>query len=470
MTYHAQGLGTSPRAYASSAAQFVAVIAAHITLAVATNAVGSLATLHAVGTLMLGLWGAARWTSASVIAVGAYVAGAEVYWRMNGASVPWEFGKYAIVLIFALRMLRLRGGMGLPVLPLAFFVFLVPSTVVRLTDQRVTLGQAISAVSFNLSGPLCLATAAMLASQATLCRTQMRHVLEAVVASTALVLTHTVLSTVTADAISFTNESNFVTSGGFGPNQVSVVLGLGLLAALLITLDIQTPNLTRLATLTMAVAFGTQAALTLSRGGLYATAGALMVALPSLLRDRRTRRLVVSASAVMVVLATTVVVPRLDSFTDGALTTRFQNREPSHRGEIVREDIRLWRAHFWLGLGPGGARAERQVSTSMSHTEFSRMLSEHGFSGLLSLTALGLMTIAAYRKSSDHRDRAIRMALIVWSLLSITHAGMRLAAFGFIFGVACARRLHTSDTVAATSTAHLRGPTPRARLRFGRRG
>ena len=52
------------------------------------------------------------------------------------------------------------------------------------------------------------------------------------------ILTLAVYSTLTATTINFGSESVFVTSGGYGPNQVSALLGLG--AFLLIMWMIQT--------------------------------------------------------------------------------------------------------------------------------------------------------------------------------------------------------------------------------------
>lgn len=46
-------------------------------------------------------------------------------------------------------------------------------------------------------------------------------------------------STVTSKELTFTSESNFITSGGFGPNQVSGVLGLGVLTVFLLLVYIK---------------------------------------------------------------------------------------------------------------------------------------------------------------------------------------------------------------------------------------
>src|SRR2546430_7771451 len=41
-----------------------------------------------------------------VVYAAAYIAGSEVLWRMCGAAVFWESGKYAVILIFAIALAR----------------------------------------------------------------------------------------------------------------------------------------------------------------------------------------------------------------------------------------------------------------------------------------------------------------------------------------------------------------------------
>ena len=82
-------------------------IAAHMALALAMKQAPILATVHGWSLLFFGLYLALSGRSRDqVVTVAAYIVGAEVLWRMTGARVFWEMGKYSISLIFIASMLR----------------------------------------------------------------------------------------------------------------------------------------------------------------------------------------------------------------------------------------------------------------------------------------------------------------------------------------------------------------------------
>ncbi|MDL1894602.1 hypothetical protein FBQ87_17190, partial [Sphingobacteriales bacterium CHB3] len=92
----------------------------HIPLAFLMRGDNTIATVHAFGTLIMGLLFIVKSKNpVQVVYVAAYMAGAEVLWRMNKAAIPWEFVKYSIVLLLGLLLIRsarsLR-GFGLPLI------------------------------------------------------------------------------------------------------------------------------------------------------------------------------------------------------------------------------------------------------------------------------------------------------------------------------------------------------------------
>src|SRR4051794_21569668 len=91
----------------SEATLALAFVALHIGLAVAMRAQPAIATAHALATISVGLVYAVttkRLRNLGVIA--GYLAGCEVLWRMTGASVFWEFGKYSIAAVLLVGVLR----------------------------------------------------------------------------------------------------------------------------------------------------------------------------------------------------------------------------------------------------------------------------------------------------------------------------------------------------------------------------
>src|SRR4051812_7258243 len=112
-----------PRAALTSIAMFAV---GHILLAVAMRAVPIIATFHAVVCLVAGLTIAARSRIHHVAYAVAYIAGAEVLWRMTRAGVFWEYGKYAVVAVLAVAMVRQRPRRN-ATLALAYLGLMLPS-------------------------------------------------------------------------------------------------------------------------------------------------------------------------------------------------------------------------------------------------------------------------------------------------------------------------------------------------------
>src|SRR5258708_177120 len=72
----------------------------HVPLAIAMRQSETVATIHAVVTVLVSV-SVGLFSTRAVHVLGAmgYIAGAEVLWRMSKASVFWEFGKYSICLV-----------------------------------------------------------------------------------------------------------------------------------------------------------------------------------------------------------------------------------------------------------------------------------------------------------------------------------------------------------------------------------
>jgi O-antigen ligase len=73
-----------------------------------------------------------------------------------------------------------------------------------------------------------------------------------------------------------------------------------------------------------------------------------------------------------------------------------------------------------------------------AHTEFTRVLAEHGILGLISELILFLLMWRIFRATRLVSSRATVVALLIWSLLFLLINAMRLATPSFLTGVACA--------------------------------
>lgn len=402
---------------------------------------------------MVAIWAVFRWRPVSIACVAAYVAGTDVLWRMTGAIVPWESSKYLVMLVCLGGLIRLGRAARWDFLSLVYMVSMLPSIIVILQEFHGGLRKLAQPLSFNLSGPLSLFASVWYMSQLDLSRRDVRRVLGSLVAPLLTIAVFTALTTSSATMLSFTDESSAATSGGFGPNQVSLALGLGALLTFLLAVDSELKAWQRVGVLVLLPFFGVQSALTFSRGGLYSFAIALVPPLALLSTHRASRKWVSLIVVGFTLITAIVIVPRLERFTGGEFSARFTDTNPTNRDMIAREDLRLWKEHPILGLGPGGALTQRHGQSTLAHTEFTRLLSEHGLFGVIALCALLGIFTSRVLNAQPVDERAFRTAVMLWSLISMLHAGMRIAAIGFVFGLGCARMLSGRRLPAGTGRA-----------------
>lgn len=434
----------------SDRASWVAtVLLAHAMLGILTVRYSAIVPLHALIVVPVAVWGAFRWRPARIACLGAYIAGSEVLWRAEHAPLPYEVGKYLVVLVFGIALLRLRPRARLRPMPIVYFALLVPSTFIVLIDPTIPTHWAAMMMSFNLSGPFALCVSVLYLSQIRLTAVEFRAVLLAFLAPAVALAAMAMTATFTANNLTFDDESNLATSGGFGPNQVSSTLGLAALFALLWALDPRVAWKGRLLCFVAMLVVAVQSAMTFSRGGLYTAVLSGLAASVFLLRNEHVRRNVLWVGLLGTVVLSGVVLPRLDRFTGGALSARFHDTDPSNRGTLIRDDLRLWEASPLFGVGPGGAKRHRVLAHGAGHTEFTRLLGEHGSLGLIALLLLVGMAWEAFSIPGDPFERGARVALLLAALLSMSHAAMRISAFAFVFGLSHVRFTRTPRTTAS---------------------
>jgi O-antigen ligase len=250
------------------------------------------------------------------------------------------------------------------------------------------------------------------------------------------------LSGVLSATFAVTSASNAQASGGYGPNQVSSILGLGAMLSLLLFLATRGAGWLRGILFSLMVGFACQSALTFSRGGLYTAAGAAAAALPFVVRDRAARWRLFSGGIVALGLAVFLVLPSLERFTGGALAARFEDTGTTGRDRIAMADLTIWSENPILGVGPGRGPANRLAilgGAPAAHTEWSRLLAEHGLLGLGAAVCLIAMAWRACARDRRPFERALAAGFATWAFLFMFHAGMRLAAPAFAVGLAQCR-------------------------------
>lgn len=421
------------------------MILLHAVLALAMREVGILSTLHALVVLSLGLWKALSSKELrEVLPLSAYVVGSEVLWRMTKADIFWEYAKYALVLILIVALIKQRKVVK-AFLPILFFSLLLPS--IFLTIDRLGFSETTrEAISFNLSGPLSLAVCALVFMNTKLTDIDIRKMIWSIVYPVTGILTLAAVSTFTAEEINFVTESNFVTSGGYGPNQVSAILALASLLVLMLVF-IKRQKGFGLIPLLLSLALITQSILTFSRGGIVNIGVTLVIViLQLLLRPEKSTKQLFLLLLIIIFIAI-FVIPRIEIFTAGALSDRYSELSTTGRTEILEADLDLFTRNPITGVGPGISPYLRLYGQgAAAHTEYSRLLAEHGVLGLGALLILFFLFIRSWWKAPGALSKAWVLALGSWALIAMANIAMRNASIGFMFGWALAE-LHLDSNL-----------------------
>ncbi|WP_424494745.1 O-antigen ligase family protein [Salinimicrobium sp. GXAS 041] len=374
----------------------------------------------------------------------AYIAGAEVFFRMTGGMVFYETGKYSVILFLVIGMFY--KGSSIKSVPFwIYLLILIPGIVVA--SQTLSYEVVFrKAVAFNLSGPVCLGVSALYCYYKKVSAVQFNYILMLLLLPLVSNMIYLFLYTPDlGEALMSGTNSNYATSGGYGPNQISTVMGMG--ALLLSTRLFVIKN--RLINIIDLVLFGLmsyRAVITFSRGGVL-TALICIVCFLAILyykqtgreKSRTLRKLgLMFAAAVGTWLFISIA-------TQGLINYRYSNRNAA--GEL-EEDITTGRAElivtelqgFYhnpvIGVGVGKAKEYREEETGIetaSHNEISRLLSEHGLLGLLAILILIFVPLLFWLK---FKNNYYFLAFVAFWFLTVNHSAMRIALPGLVYGLA----------------------------------
>lgn len=412
------------------------VVGLHVLLGIGGALSPHVATLHAALTIVFSL-GVMFFTSRPdlVIAVAVYGGVCDVYWRMTDSRAPWELSKYLLTLGALVLLARFVRHFSSWLIPTAFLLVLVPGMLFTAFAEDLWFardqisGVTMGVVAFGLAA---LAFRQVVADQAD--AWNLGWIILGPLIATLSVVTFSIL---THPDIDFSDESNSIASGGFGPNQVSAALGLTILVCILMAFLTWArrlwPVLAGISAWALWAAF-----LTFSRGGLYSLvlAGGAMLLVSASTRGARVRSII---TLVVVAVTLVVIFSVANDFTGNALRTRYEDAGTTGRSTIAELDVQVFYAHPLLGVGVGRAaefRGSGHLATNSAHTEYTRLLAEHGVLGVAAIGLLITMVVQAYRRSMCRWNRLTVVALSVWSLTIMLHAATRIGAVSVVLALA----------------------------------
>lgn len=371
-----------------------------------------------------------------------YIVGSEVFLRMTKGNFFYETSKYLII-VFSLIGL-FTSGMSKKTLPhVVYLLLLIPGVFVGFVNA--SYGSNIRTdIAFNLSGPVALGVASLFCFEKKLSVKEIDCVLAFMVLPLISTLVYLFLYTPDLRDVVTGTQSNFSASGGFGPNQVSTVLGFGVFI-LAVRFFVYSKNSFLLfynSILLVLMAF--RNIVTFSRGGVVTSLVIIIAFLFTVYNNNQSdrKKIVQGIIAFMVIVTVSWVVS--SSQTMGFIDKRYSNRDASGR---KKEDVTTGRTdlisfelnEFFkspiLGIGVGKvkqARSELEGVKAASHNEFSRVLAEHGALGVLAFLIL-LVTPLIYRV--NNRGNIYSYSFYLFWFLTINHSSMRIAAPAFIYAL-----------------------------------
>lgn len=379
-----------------------------------------------------------------VLQAAAYIMAAEVFLRMTGGLILYETGKYAVILfvIFGLYFHNFHKSAYIYII---YILLLIPGILVTYMDISYETNFRTT-ILFNLSGPLCLFASALFCYQREVKLSQYLRLIDTMVLPIIAMTVYLFFYTPDVQAVITGAESSFATSGGFGPNQVATVLGLGIFCLFVRLFLTYKYWLLKLVMYAVLVIFCYRALVTLSRGGVITAIIMCLVFLISFFRYAKPKakakgflKIIFIALGVLAIWSVSLIA------TNNMLYNRYTNRNAggdkqsslaTGRLEIVMTELEAFKQNPIFGIGVGMVKFFREKTKGIkvaTHNEITRLISEHGVMGILSI--LLLIGIPIIHFLTDNRN-IFTIPLTLFWLLTISHSSMRIAAPGFIYGLA----------------------------------
>jgi hypothetical protein len=239
--------------------------------------------------------------------------------------------------------------------------------------------------------------------------------------------------------------SNYQTSGGFGPNQVATILGLGMFIFFSrFLLESKTKFLFALNVIVF-IFIAYRGLITFSRGGVL-TGFIMIVILIFFLynNSKNSGKGKISFLIIFSILLTLATWSYTSSTTGGLIDKRYANQDAKGREKesaltgregIIENEINNFIENPIFGIGVAKGYELRKIQSgfvSVSHNEITRMLAEHGSLGVMGLLILFFTPMILYL---DNKQNIYIFCFLAFWLLTINHAAMRLAAPAFIYSL-----------------------------------
>ena len=426
----------------------ISYLAFHIVLGLLVHFVGSFVFVYfaiflAIGTYWLVKNNDRDFQTLTLIL---YVVGLEVLFRMRSGGALYDLGKYSVIYFCILSFGFIR--INLKAWPYFLILILFIPGIVLTVNTFFFEIDVRKKIMFNLLGPFSMIFASLYAYNKPISLNRLNECLFAAAGPLVSILTLIIIYTPSnKDEVFSSTTSNFATSGGFGPNQMSVILGFGIFIFFIQFFFNTKDKLFSYLSLFLVFVFAYRGLITFSRGGMLT---ALMMVLAFCymvfkLLNRQARSKFLGVFSLFVVLA--IGAWMYSSYqTGGLIEKRYNNQDAagrvkesrmSGREDIMETDLKFFEENPIFGVGPGIGgmmRDDEGLTGVQAHSEPTRLLAEHGMFGLIILLLLVFVPLLKYFRFRQYHHIYFFPFLIFWGL-TINHAATRIVAPGVLYAL-----------------------------------
>lgn len=379
-----------------------------------------------------------------VLYVCSYIIGSEVFLRMTDAAPNHEFGKYSIIVFMILGMFY--SGFSKLATPFWIYLALLFPAIIIASDTISYDMDFKNKIAFNISGPICLGIASIYAIGKKIVVQDVGNLLLLIGLPIISMSVYTSLYTEDIKSVLMGTGSNTDLSGGFGPNQVATIFGLGMFVFFVRSVLYSKSIFQFIINISISFYLSYRGFLTFSRGGMMTAFAMIAVFILFIyLHSRFSGKLKINILLIIFSILFFVTWTYTSFLTDGLINKRYAGQNAygiekkdkfSGRTELATDEINMFLDNpiFGIGVGKGTEiRTEKNGYITASHNEITRILAEHGSLGIIALLLLLITPIILY---FNNKQNIFLFSFIIFWLLTINHAAMRTAAPCFIYALA----------------------------------
>lgn len=425
--------------------RYSVLILAHIGLGILLFSLGFLSKIYSLVIPIFGVLFIMRTQNNNnqVLIACSYLIGSEVLMRMTGGNISHELAKYTVI-IYCLMGVYYSSISKKTFIYLVFLLLLLPGIYIGTTVLNFDTNIR-KAILFNILGEITLFVSVLYCFGRQIKFKDFQYVLKAIALPIISIITYLFLFTPSIrDAITGTS-SNFETSGGFGPNQMSTILGLGMFVFFALLLFFSKSRKEQIIHVALLLITSYRAIITFSRGGVIT--GIVMIVILLILiyfySNKKSKGKIKTIIFICFLLGTATWTYSVVQ-TRGLIEYRYANQDArgrekkdklGGREKIAETELQMFLENPLLGVGVGKNKEYREELTGIvaaSHNEITRLLAEHGSLGLVALLILIFTPLFSMLENKEH---IFLLSFYFFWLLTINHAAMRLAAPAFIYAL-----------------------------------